>query len=41
MTTAPIPMVTYAHKSAPKGQRYRDFADAPPPGWAVDVQPEP
>ena len=32
-------MITYAHKDAPTGTRYRDFADGALPAWAVDVQP--
>ena len=33
-------MVTYAHKDAPQGTRFRDFKGNEPQ-WAVDIQPEP
>lgn len=33
--------ITYAHKDAPNGTRFRALAKDPVPVWAVDVQPEP
>lgn len=32
--------VTYAHRDHPNGVRFMAMADAPVPGWAVDVQPD-
>lgn len=31
--------VTYAHRDAPGGTRFRQRADIPEPDWAVDVRP--
>ena len=33
--------VTYAHKDAPNGARYRDLKDRSYPAWAVDIKDEP
>jgi hypothetical protein len=32
-------MVSYAHKGAPKGQRFRQSVRDKLPAWAVDVRP--
>jgi hypothetical protein len=34
------PTVTYAHKDAPNGTRFRAFATDKIPAWAVDVEAE-
>ena len=33
-------MITYAHGSDPKGQRFRQYRTDPIPTWAVDIKPE-
>ena len=32
-------MVSYAHKSSPRGQRFCQYKKDPLPAWAVDVRP--
>jgi hypothetical protein len=34
------PMITYANKQDPKGQRFRQYKKDPIPNWAVDIKPD-